>query len=200
MVRNGYLVLEEYFDGHAADGLHTQQSVSKSFTSALIGIAIEQGKMRGVDEKGLGFFPEMQGIEHRDERKEAMTLGDLLTMRSGTDYHEGSSNSPHSQLNRLSKGWDRFVLDRPMLRQPGSRFQYDSGGVMDICGGCCRPIRRVPASRTSTPPWGSAPSTFSWCPSTIWWWWLQVEPATTPTSAARSTFLYSHILRAVEAR
>ena len=130
VVRNGYLVLEEYFDGHAAHGLHTQQSVSKSFTSALIGIAIEQGKMRGVDEKVLGFFPEMQRIENRDQRKEAMTLGDLLTMRSGTDYHEGSSNSPHSQLNRLSKGWDRFVLNRPMLRQPGSRFQYDSGGVI----------------------------------------------------------------------
>lgn len=130
VVRNGYLVVEEYFDGHSADRLHTQQSVSKSFTSALIGIAIEQGKIRGVDEKVLGFFPEMQGIKDRDARKEEMTLGDLLTMRSGTDYHERGPDSPHQKLNSLERGWDRFYLDRPMETRPGTRFLYDSGGVI----------------------------------------------------------------------
>ncbi len=130
IVRHGYLVLEEYFGGWDRDRLHTLQSVSKSFTSALIGIAIERGAIKGVDEKILGFFPDTEGIANLDDRKRAMTLGDLLTMRSGTDYDEGYSGSPHSTLNSLPRGWDRFYLDRPMVRPPGTRFKYDSGGVI----------------------------------------------------------------------
>jgi CubicO group peptidase (beta-lactamase class C family) len=129
VIRNGRLVFEEYFHGHRADRLHTQQSVSKSFTSALIGIAIARGEILSVNERVLDFFPG-RDIENLDERKRAMRLKDLLTMRSGTDYHERGSSSPHDELNRLSYGWDRFVLNRPMVRQPGSYFQYDSGGVI----------------------------------------------------------------------
>jgi CubicO group peptidase (beta-lactamase class C family) len=130
IVRNGYLVVEEYFEGYDAKKLHTLQSVSKSFTSALIGIAIAQGKIEGVDEKVLDFFPDAAGIENLDERKKSMMLQDLLTMRGGTDYHEGYPGSPHDQLNSLDHGWDRFVLSRPMVHEPGTHFQYDSGGVI----------------------------------------------------------------------
>jgi CubicO group peptidase (beta-lactamase class C family) len=129
VVRRGYLVQEEYFDGSDADSIHTLQSVSKSFTSALIGIAIAQGKA-GLDEKVLDFFPDVEKVENLDDDKKKMTLRDLLTMRSGTDYHERGDSSPHSELNRLSRGWDRFYLNRPMVREPGTRFQYDSGGVI----------------------------------------------------------------------
>jgi CubicO group peptidase (beta-lactamase class C family) len=130
IVRNGYLVKEEYFAGFHADKIHTLQSVSKSFTSALMGIAIRQGKITSVDEKVLDFFPKMKDIQNMDDRKAAMKLQDLLTMRSGTDYHEGYTGSPHNKLNNLDRGWDRFVLNRPMVRAPGTHFQYDSGGVI----------------------------------------------------------------------
>ncbi len=130
IVRNGRLVLEEYFNGHGAEELHEQQSVSKSFTSALVGIAISQGKIEGVDERALAFFPEIDDIENLDERKREITLEDLLTMRSGTDYHERGSDSPHFQLNRLSRGWTKFILDRPMIAEPGTSFRYDSGAVI----------------------------------------------------------------------
>ncbi len=130
VVRHGRLIFERYFAGHAADQLHMLQSVSKSVTSSLIGIAIERGEIRGVEERVLDFFPDHDGIENLDARKRAMTLEDMLTMRSGTDYHERGANSPHDQLNSLARGWDRFVLNRPMIRQPGTHFQYDSGGVI----------------------------------------------------------------------
>ena len=130
IVRNGHLVLEEYFAGFHAGNTHTLQSVSKSFTSALVGIAIHQGKFKGVDEKVLDFFPGIKTIENMDERKAAMRLRDLLTMRSGTDYHEGYTGSPHDRLNNLERGWDRFYLNRKMIRKPGTHFQYDSGGVI----------------------------------------------------------------------
>jgi CubicO group peptidase (beta-lactamase class C family) len=130
IVRNGYLVLEEYFGGYHADSLHTLQSVSKSFASALMGIAIEQGKIRDVEEKILDFFPNIRDIQNLDDRKRLIRLKDLLTMRSGTDYREGYDGSPHDRLNHLDGGWDRFYLNRPMVSRPGSRFQYDSGGVI----------------------------------------------------------------------
>jgi CubicO group peptidase (beta-lactamase class C family) len=123
-------VLEHYFNGHSADRLHMQQSVSKSFTSAIVGIAIEKGEIKGVDERVLDFFPESMRIDNLDERKRRITLDDLLTMRSGTDYHERGPDSPHFQLNALSRGWTEFVLDRPMIREPGIHFQYDSGAVI----------------------------------------------------------------------
>jgi len=130
IVRHGYLVVEEYFAGYDANDLHMIQSDTKSFTSAAIGIAIEQGKIKGVDERVLGFFEELKGIRNLDERKRAITLEDLLTMRSGTDYHERGPNSPHYQLNALPTGWTEFYLNRPMVTEPGTHFQYDSGGVV----------------------------------------------------------------------
>jgi CubicO group peptidase (beta-lactamase class C family) len=130
VIRNGYLVLETYFAGYDADDLHTLQSVTKSFTSAIIGIAIERKELAGVEEHVLDFFPDLEGIENLDDRKRAMTVEDLLTMRSGTDYHERGPDSPHFQLNRLARGWTEFILSRPMINDPGTHFQYDSGGVI----------------------------------------------------------------------
>jgi CubicO group peptidase (beta-lactamase class C family) len=130
VIRHGVLVLEEYFNDWTRDRLHTLQSVSKSFTSALVGIAIGRGEFKGVDEKVLDFFPDMKDIANMDERKASLRLEDLLTMRSGTDYHEQGPDSPHFQLNKLERGWDKFYLDRPMVQPPGTGFLYDSGGVI----------------------------------------------------------------------
>lgn len=130
VIRHGVLAFEAYFNGAKVEGLHTLQSVSKSFTSALIGIALARGELKSVDEKVLDFFPGLEGIANLDDRKRALRVRDLLTMRTGTDYHENGADSPHEQLNRLDRGWDKFYLDRPMAQPPGTGFQYDSGGVI----------------------------------------------------------------------
>jgi len=130
IVCDGYIVVEEYFAGQQAEKLHMLQSVTKSLTSAAIGIAIEEGYIKNVQEAVLGFFPDLEGIDHIDDRKRAMTLEDLLTMRSGTDYHERGPGSPHYELNALPDGWTEFVLNRPMVTDPGTTYQYDSGGVI----------------------------------------------------------------------
>ncbi|MFC2136078.1 serine hydrolase domain-containing protein [Bacteroidota bacterium] len=132
IVKNGYLVTEEYFNGYTADRLHMLQSVTKSFTSAAVGLAIEKGFIKSVDEKVLGFFPDITDIKNLDDRKRSMTIKDILTMRTGTDYHERSRSAPHFQLNALKTGWDTFYLNRPMVCEPGTKFQYDSGGVILI--------------------------------------------------------------------
>ncbi len=129
VVRGGRLAVEEYFGGNDGHRLHTMQSVSKSFSSAILGIAIAEGVIGSTNDRVLGYFPD-QEIRNRDAFKEALTIEDLLTMRSGTDYHERGSGSPHSQLNRLATGWSSFYLDRPMVTEPGSQFVYDSGAVI----------------------------------------------------------------------
>ncbi|MFP3943758.1 MAG: serine hydrolase domain-containing protein [Alphaproteobacteria bacterium] len=129
IVRRGYLVVEECPGGQRADEVHMLQSVSKSVASALVGIAIERGDFQGTGEKVLAFFPHAN-IQNLDSHKRALRIEDLLTMRSGTDYHERGPGSPHRRLNRLSEGWDRFYLNRPMEARPGTRFQYDSGAVI----------------------------------------------------------------------
>ncbi|MBN2414619.1 serine hydrolase [bacterium] len=129
VVRHGVLVWEKYFRTGHPDSLHTLQSVSKSVTSAMIGIAIARGDITGVETPILDYFP---GYEPKnlDERKRSIRLRHILTMRSGNDYHERGPGSPHYLLNETPTGWDTFYLDRPMIRKPGEHFQYDSGGVI----------------------------------------------------------------------
>lgn len=135
VVRNGFLVAEEYFDGWNAERVHTLQSVTKSVTSALVGIAVDRGEIEGVDRPVLSFFPDLAPhVENPDARKSSMTLRDLLTMRTGTDFHERGSDSPLHRMNRLRTGWLKFVLDSRMVQDPGSRFHYDSGGVILLSG------------------------------------------------------------------
>ncbi|MFY9555933.1 MAG: serine hydrolase [Blastocatellia bacterium] len=135
IARNGYLVTEEYFNGWGADDLHTLQSDSKSVTSLLVGIALNQGKITSIDQPVLSFFPEYLKIRNLDSRKSAMTLRDLLTMRTGLDWGEDPYNgSPLFQLNNCRCDWLKFVLDWPMRETPGTRFEYNSGGVILLAG------------------------------------------------------------------
>src|SRR5262245_34686660 len=101
VVRDGRLAVEEYFAGSSRDDVHTQQSVTKSVTSLLVGIAIDQGLIRSVREPVLSFFPEHADLRGVDARRDAMTLEDLLTMRTGLLWSE----EPYagSDLERLNQ-------------------------------------------------------------------------------------------------
>ena len=135
IARNGYMVTEEYFHGWGPDDLHTLQSDSKSVTSLLVGIALAQGTISSIDQTVLGFFPEYRKIHNVDERKSAMTLRGLLTMRTGLDWSEDPyEGSPLFQLNNCQCDWLKFVLDWPMRETPGTRFEYNSGGVILLAG------------------------------------------------------------------
>jgi len=140
IVRNGYLITEEYFNGSGPDDVHTLQSDTKSVTSLLIGIALQQGKIGSVHDQVLDYFPEYPRIKHLDERKAAMTLQDLLTMRTGLDWSEDPyAGSPLEQLNTCGCDWPRLVLNWPMREMPGTRFEYNSGGVI-LLGGIIRNV------------------------------------------------------------
>jgi CubicO group peptidase (beta-lactamase class C family) len=130
IVRHDYLVYEKYFDGYSSEALHPMYSVTKSVTSALIGIALDQGKLDGVDELLLPLFPEYFEVQNLDSNKEAVTLEDVLTMRAGFQWSESYSVS---QMAR-STDWIKYMLDLPVLGVPGTTFQYNSGCTILLSG------------------------------------------------------------------
>lgn len=129
VVRNGYMVTEAYFRPYNQGRAHSQTSCTKSFLSALVGIAIDEGHL-ALDDTALDFFPG-RAIANDSPLKREITVEDLLLMRSGLDWPE--SSVPYSSSNNMlrqmmgSRNWTQFVLDRPMAVTPGSTFNYSTG-------------------------------------------------------------------------
>jgi CubicO group peptidase (beta-lactamase class C family) len=119
--RRGVLVLERYFHGARVDRLANVKSASKSIVSALVGIAIERGFISGVDQPIAAFFPELAS----DPAKGAITIEDLLTMRSGL---ESTSNRNYGAWVQ-SGNWVRYALTRQLLEPPGVQMRYSTGNT-----------------------------------------------------------------------
>ncbi len=111
--------------------LHTMQSVSKSVTSALIGIAIRRGEIPGVDVKMMPYFSAFEIPP--DPRRDRMTLRDVLTMTAGIRWDEESTEYTDPANNcAVMEGkddWVRYVLEQPMAEEPGKVFVYNSGAT-----------------------------------------------------------------------
>jgi CubicO group peptidase (beta-lactamase class C family) len=141
IVKNGRLVVEEYFPrqaglgeqrGRALKRVSPQQlySATKSVTSILIGLAIEQHLIRGVDEKVSSFFPEYADVfAHSD--KDKLRLKDLLTMSGGMSWDEWTypyADARNDALKALlSPDPIRYILERPLVAAPGTTFAYNTG-------------------------------------------------------------------------
>jgi CubicO group peptidase (beta-lactamase class C family) len=137
VVRNGYIVMENYTGYYTPYTRHTIQSCTKSIISALIGIAIDKGYIDNVSQRVIDFFPNIT-IENMDSWKQEITIENCLTMTMGNTWHE--VDIPYSDpLNDLfamygSNDMWKYVLDRPMEREPGFEWTYNSGGV-ELLGG-----------------------------------------------------------------
>ncbi|MFC1481468.1 serine hydrolase domain-containing protein [Candidatus Neomarinimicrobiota bacterium] len=150
VVRHGQLVFEEYFPGVQIDlitdndrpyeevlvpvpvsydrnTLQYQGSVSKGFTSVLVGIAIDRGFISGIDEKLFSFFPEHADLN--DEQRDKITIQHMLTMTSGLDWHDDDIDGEESDeiAHFVSSHPDSFVLSLDMLGDPGTVYDYNSG-------------------------------------------------------------------------
>ena len=132
IVRNGYVVLDAYFYPFQEGQIHDGASMTKSITSTLMGIALGEHKLRSVHQPVVSLFP-AGNVANRDERKDRMTVEDLLTMTSGLDCHVDHGEITLREM-RESKDWVQFMLDRPMVAEPGSKFEYCSGGMHLLSG------------------------------------------------------------------
>jgi CubicO group peptidase (beta-lactamase class C family) len=119
IIRHGYLVLEVYYAPYNRDKEHILNSVTKSFVSALVGIAIDKKYISSDTSTLLDWFPEL-GDSGKYPGKAEIKVRDLLTMTSGIDWPQYGRNNVSNQMDR-SPNWVQFVLSRPMASNPGSR-------------------------------------------------------------------------------
>ncbi len=129
VVRNGSIVLDATVFPFSIfpDPRHNVYSCTKSVLSILIGIAIDKGYIAGVDQTVLNFFPEKPAA-NTDTRKEGMTLEHLLTMTTGLYCRDSYLYRWDGlYLMRSSPDWVQYMLDLPMVEEPGSYFEYCNG-------------------------------------------------------------------------
>jgi CubicO group peptidase (beta-lactamase class C family) len=125
IARYGKIVAEVYYAPYTAGILHQVNSVTKAVTSTLIGIACKDGLLDSPNHKVLEFF-DRHDIGNLDDRKEAITIQNLLDMTSGLAWSEDGLEGTVNELAQ-SADWIKFVLDRPMWNAPGIHFNYNSG-------------------------------------------------------------------------
>lgn len=111
--------------------LHTQQSVTKSDTSLIYGIALARGDIPSIDQPIEAYFPEHARL-FTDPSKRAITIRHLLTMTSGIHWPEGGSyDTNEDPTGRMEKStdWVSMVLAQPMDATPGEHWSYSSGAA-----------------------------------------------------------------------
>lgn len=143
VVRHGLLVFEQYYPGpkfnlgrytgetgYDRDDLHVLCSATKSVTSALLGIAVDQGHVRSVEQRVFDHFPENADLLSGAPSKNGLTIRHLLTMTSGLTYDDESLpySDPRNDMYRFFTSSDplRFLLERPLFAEPGAVFDYDN--------------------------------------------------------------------------
>ena len=144
IVKNNKLVLEEYFYGYTRADLNGIQSASKSFWSALLGVAIAQGAIKGVHQSICPYFKEYRSF---DCHNLYLTLHHLLTMTTGWKWDETSVTygDPENSSDQMVASEDPlwFTLSRPVNTSPGNTFNYNSG--------CMLLINKILWEATNTP-------------------------------------------------
>jgi len=165
LYQRGKLVLEEYFYGYSAGRAHQLRSAAKSIVSALAGIAIDRGALTGASQRVL---PRMgyESYDHPDPRKATITLGGFLSMSSGLDCNDHSSDSPGREtVIDDEPDWVKATLDLPMINDPGTKAYYCSGGVA-IVGRAIENVVHIPlpefAQANLFGPLGIARSNWTW--------------------------------------
>lgn len=136
VIRGGAIISETYTGEFTADSRHELYSVTKSFTSTLVGIAVGRGYLPDIQSTALSWFPNMR-VENLDKRKQAITVEHLLTMTTGMDWREGD---PIYRAMYQSEAWVPFVLGTAMRADPGSEFNY--------CSGCSHVLSALVAQST----------------------------------------------------
>ena len=122
VIKKGYLIAEGYFNGGSVERKENVQSVTKSYTSAMVGIALDQGCLSSLDQKMLDFFPEWID-QIMDPRKKQITVRQMLQMRTGYPWEE-------SDLALWEALWNGeflpLIVGFPLVSDPGTEMHYSN--------------------------------------------------------------------------
>lgn len=124
VVKEGKLIAERYFEGAQPDYAMNIKSATKSITSTLVGIAIQEGYIDSVEQKVIDFFPEYKS-KIKDHKKLDLTIKDILTMRSGY-----ASRLPYKKDFTI----ENVLINIPMIDEPGQKFSYHAPSSQLVSG------------------------------------------------------------------
>ncbi|MEY4539806.1 MAG: hypothetical protein RLZZ306_1563 [Bacteroidota bacterium] len=128
VIQDGKIKYEHYWDGHAKDSLSGSFSAAKSMISLLIGIAVDEGKIKSLDQSVSDFIPSF-----KEGGKEKITIKNLLTMSSGTSWLE--KDKGYFSLNAMGYYGDdeQYVVDNYEFKEPaGVNWEYRSGDTQAL--------------------------------------------------------------------
>ncbi|MGX1927925.1 serine hydrolase [Flagellimonas sp. 2504JD4-2] len=133
IAKENKLVFETYFDGHNAHIPHDLRSASKSISSAMIGVAIDDGLIGSVNETLYNFIPKDYQYT-KGTLKSKIQIKDLLTMSSGMDVNNLASENHYQDPNNPNS-WLKTVLEAPMVKEPGTYADYGSANpfLLGVC-------------------------------------------------------------------
>ncbi|WP_228444998.1 serine hydrolase domain-containing protein [Chryseobacterium indoltheticum] len=131
VIKNGELILEEYFNNYNRDSLNDTRSIGKSFASALMGIAIKDGYIKNENQK-ISEFYDLKTFKNYSSQKENVTIKSLLTMSSGFKGNDQDEESPGNEENMYpTDNWIKFTLDLPMTENKiGETWNYFTAGAV----------------------------------------------------------------------
>lgn len=132
VIKNGKLLVEEYFNGSARDSLHNPRSVGKTFASAMMGMAIRDGYIKSVNQT-LKEFYDLKKFSNYSPQKDNVTLKNLLTMSSVFDANDDNSDSPGNEENMYpTDDWVKFTLGlkTDSTKAAGKQWNYFTAGVV----------------------------------------------------------------------
>ncbi|NQX61439.1 serine hydrolase [Paenibacillus qinlingensis] len=121
VIRNGVWVADASKEGIQSGIPQDMKSVTKSVTSALIGIALEEGKLKSPEQRLATFFPELEN----DPLKSKIRLKHLLSMTSGLSWDNDQEQSSNEMMH--ASDWVAYILNRPAHHEPGEVFNYSNG-------------------------------------------------------------------------
>ncbi|UMQ43856.1 serine hydrolase [Chryseobacterium sp. Y16C] len=131
VIKDEKLLLEEYFNRYNRDSLNDTRSVGKSFSSALMGMAIQDGFIKS-ENQSLKEFYNVRQFKNYSSKKDSVTIKSLLTMSSAFNGNDDDYESPGNEENMYpTKNWVTFTLDLPMTQNKiGKNWNYFTAGVV----------------------------------------------------------------------
>jgi len=133
VIRKGHIVGEAYFGSFKINSKHTSASMAKSFTSTLVGIAIDKGLIKGIDERLCQYYEDWD-CEDQDDFRSRITIRHAMTLTTGLEWHEDWSKWDPATNDALKMGasghFMEYMSERDGLHEPGKRFYYSTGDPM----------------------------------------------------------------------
>lgn len=131
LVKDQKILLEEYFGTYQANKQHDLRSVSKSIRSILMGIALDKGYIKNIEEPITKYLKNKVARKNICKEKETITIRHLMTMSTGLDCNDWDKKSKGQEDKVYKKrDWIQYTLDLPMKNKPGEDSYYCSMGVV----------------------------------------------------------------------